>query len=87
MSASGEEAPAEPAVTTPVIDEPAPAVIIPTATGSGGHRAQNWDKPKSIEETLRQKFIWTRLGILDFLIMWGLTYAAIRYWEHLIKTM
>jgi hypothetical protein len=41
----------------------------------------------SFEEKIRQKFIWTKLGIMDYLIMWALTYAAILYWQHLINTM
>jgi hypothetical protein len=62
--------------------------LIPVTTGGGGGRVLNRHNPKaSIQETLRKKFIWTRLGIMDFLIMLALTYATILYWQHLIVQM
>jgi len=62
------------------------AVPIPNPAWSG--QPLGWEKPKAtIEERIRQKFTWTRLNIWDFLIIWGLTYAAILYWKHLIVTM
>jgi len=63
--------------------------VRPAPSGMGGSgRALAWRKPEgSLGETLRKKFIWNRLGFIDVLIMVALTYAAIRYWEHLIATM
>jgi hypothetical protein len=56
------------------------------AAGSG--RILPWrDREEGLGDTLRKKFIWNRLGILDILIMLMLTYAAILYWQHLIRTM
>ncbi len=59
------------------------ATPIPTVRS----RASSWKPKVSIEEKLRKKFIWNRLGILDFLIILLLTYAVIKYWEHLIVSM
>jgi len=51
-------------------------------------RVLPWHKPHtSIEETLRKKFIWNRLGFLDLILMLAAFYATILYWQHLIKTM
>jgi hypothetical protein len=46
-----------------------------------------WRSRPSIEAALSKRFIWTRLGLVDFVIMLTLTYAAILYWKHLIATM
>jgi hypothetical protein len=55
---------------------------------SPNRRALAWHKPHgSLVDTLRKRFIWTRLGIIDFVIIWILTWAAIQYWKHLIATM
>lgn len=63
-----------------------PTAMTPAAGGS--NRALAWHKPaSSLENTLRKKFKWTRLGFADYAIMVVLTYATIRYWEHLIVTM
>jgi hypothetical protein len=56
--------------------------------GAGSARVLGWHKPEtSLQDKLLQKFIWTRLGIADYLIMLVLTYASILYWRHLIKIM
>jgi hypothetical protein len=49
-------------------------------------RHLNWHK-SSLGDNLLKKFIWTRLGILDYLIILVLTYLTILYWKHLIATM
>jgi hypothetical protein len=78
-----EMAPAPIALASSTVLQPSPAA------GMGGSgRVLDWHKPRTtLGETLRKKFIWTRLGIMDFVIMLALTYAAILYWEHLIATM
>lgn len=46
-----------------------------------------WAKGPSFEETLRQKLTWTRLELIDYVLIVALTYATILYWQHLIATM
>jgi hypothetical protein len=66
--------------------DPATALIRPH--GATGRRVLAWHKPEfSLKEALLKKFIWTRLGLPDLLIMLVLTWATILYWQHLIKTM
>jgi hypothetical protein len=62
--------------------------LIPAAQQgiSNNGRHLNWHKA-SLEDKLLKKFIWTRLGILDYLIMLVLTFLTIQYWKHLIATM
>ena len=58
----------------------------PGAAGSG--RVLDWHKPdSSLASSLLKKFKWTQLGIMDYLIILALTYAATLYWQHLIATM
>jgi hypothetical protein len=59
--------------------------LLPVPHFTGG--MARWGRRGSLEEVLSKKFIWTRLGIIDFVIMVALTYAAILYWKHLIVTM
>ena len=70
---------------------PGPIVLRPSGVPASPllpRRALAWHKPDStIEEKLRKNFIWTRLGIWDFLITLALTYAAVVFWKHLISTM
>ena len=74
---------------TPQIGAPSPA-LQPAPVGGGRSQPRALARRKhdsSLGSVLRDKFIWDRLGLLDFLITLCLTFAAIRYWEHLIKTM
>jgi hypothetical protein len=72
-----------PAAIAPLPLQPA---VLPGAAGSG--RILPWHKPQgSFKEIIFKKFIWTRLGVMDYLIMLALTYASVLYWEHLIATM
>jgi hypothetical protein len=60
----------------------------PALAGSGEvPRTLAWQNESSLEEKLRKKFLWNRLGLLDLVITLALTYGAILYWEHLIATM
>ncbi|MGA3169832.1 MAG: hypothetical protein ABSE62_02360 [Chthoniobacteraceae bacterium] len=69
-----------------------PAMVLQPVMGDSG-ASENWSpaKPRrmpwDLDETLRKKFLWNRLGFMDLLIMVALTYAAIRYWEYLITKM
>jgi hypothetical protein len=64
---------------------PLEARPFPGANGSG--RVLGWHKKEnSFQDILLKKFIWTRLGFLDLAITLALTFAAIRYWQHLMKT-
>ena len=87
-----------PGITLPSLNNPLPAGMAPAqaipleqpamAGAAGSGRILPWHKPDaSLKSTILKKFKWTRLGIMDYLIMLALTYAAVRYWEHLIVTM
>jgi hypothetical protein len=72
------------ALTSTVLDS-LPSFV---PVGGGSSRVLAWHKPKTaLEDALRKRFIWTRLGFLDLVITLALTYAAIRYWQHLIVKM
>ena len=77
-----------PAATTTLM---APGQLPTARSGAGVPSAPRSglapDKVSTIKETLRKKFIWDRLGIMDFIIIGVLMYVAILYWEHLIATM
>jgi hypothetical protein len=74
-----------PEIAAPVA---APAILRPAPGSAGSGRVLAWHKPEtSLQDILLKKFIWTRLGMLDFIIMLILTYASILYWRHLIATM
>jgi len=73
-----------------------PATILQPAMGTTGastgwnqfpttaeQRKMRWN----LDDTIRKKFLWNRLGFMDLLIMLALTYASIRYWEYLITKM
>jgi hypothetical protein len=63
-----------------------PLTAQPGASGSG--RILPWrSHGASLGDTLRKRFIWTRLNFFDLIIMGVLTYASILYWQHLIATM
>jgi len=67
---------------------PVGAALVSSRQFPTSGRVLPWHKPEfSLEETLRKKFIWDRLGILDLVIMLVLTYCTVLYWQHLIKTM
>ena len=66
----------------------APAQLIPAPGAAGSGRVLPWHKSNvSIQDMLLKKFIWTRLGIIDFVLMFVLTVCAVLYWQHLIKIM
>jgi hypothetical protein len=72
----------------PAAIQPAAVRLPPRPGAAGSGRVLPWHKPEpSLEDTLRKKFIWTRLGVMDFLITLALTWATILYWQHLIVTM
>jgi hypothetical protein len=64
---------------------PIPGTVYARLPGSG--RILPWHAQPEPRNPLRPKFLWTRLGITDFLIILALTYVAIRYWQHIIATM
>jgi hypothetical protein len=64
----------------------APASPVLMRPAGAGTRTLPWQK-STLEENLLKRFIWTRLGILDFAIMLFLTYVSIRIWEHMIAMM
>jgi len=64
---------------------PIPGTAYARLPGSG--RILPWHPPPPATNPLRPKFLWTRLGITDFLIILVLTFVAIRYWQHIIATM
>jgi hypothetical protein len=60
----------------------------PASRGAGNSRSLDWHRSDpSIQDLLLKRFVWTRLGFPDLLIILALTYAAIWYWKHLIATM
>jgi len=69
--------------TPPVPLQPA----VPRFANSSGGKVRSVTARPTIEEVLRKRFIWTRLGIWDFVIIGILTFLAILYWQYLIKTM
>jgi hypothetical protein len=64
---------------------PIPGTVYARLPGSG--RILPWHPQPAPTNPLRPKFLWTRLGITDFLIILVLTFVAIRYWQHIIATM
>jgi hypothetical protein len=77
-----------PSVQQAVAMEAPPGALIRSRQFPTSGRVLPWHKKEfSLEETLRKKFIWNRLGLLDLVLMLGCFYGTILYWQHLIKTM
>jgi hypothetical protein len=71
-----------------LISPPGAPVPALASSGAGSGRVLGWHKPEgSLGDSLRAKFIWTRLGLMDFFIILILTCATILYWQHLIAKM
>jgi hypothetical protein len=74
-------------IAPPALPSPLPHSFPNSRPALVNRSAANWSGKRNLDEVLRKKFIWNKLGILDFVIMLALTDAAIHYWEHLIATM